>query len=94
MTAPWGFKFFNKVDMSQHVKDLLSSWFLRDHFVAQEMCNEAVEKSPWVLKFLPDQYKTQEMCNGAVQNEPWMLEHVPDQFKTQEMCNRAVGQRP
>ena len=25
------------------------------------MCNKAVEKGPWMVKYVPDQYKTQEM---------------------------------
>ena len=58
------------------------------------MCNEAVEKRPWMLEYVPDQYKTQKMCNKAVQSEPWMLEHVPDQYKTQKMCNEAVKSDP
>ena len=60
-----------------------------DH-VTQEMCNEAVQSDPEMLKFVPDQYKTQKMCNEAVQSYPWMVEFVPDQFVTQEMCDEAV----
>ena len=58
------------------------------------MCNEAVQKAPWVLVWFPDQYKTQEMCNEAVQSDPWFLRFVPDQYKTQKMCNEAVQSGP
>ena len=37
-----------------------------DRFKTQEMCNKAVEKDPWALRFLPDHLKTQKMCNDAV----------------------------
>ena len=73
-----GFKFFNKVDMSQY--DLLNIWCVPDQFKTQETCNRAVQSKPWVLKFLPDQFKTQEMCNRAVQSKPEVLEYVPDWF--------------
>ena len=56
--GPWGFKFFNKADMSQYVKDLLNILNVPDHFVTQEMCNEAVQRDPWALRYVPDQYKT------------------------------------
>ena len=76
--------------------DMISNWFkeILDQFVTQEMCNEAVQRNPWMLEFVPDQYKTQEMCNEVVQNDPWVLKHVPDQFVTQEMCNEAVKSEP
>ena len=63
-------------------------------FLTQEMCNEAVQSDPEMLKFVPDQYKTQKMCNEAVEKRPWMLEYVPDQYKTQKMCNKAVQSEP
>ena len=34
-----------------------------DQYKTQEMCNEAVQSYPEVLKYVPDQYKTQEMCH-------------------------------
>ena len=58
------------------------------------MCNEAVQRSPWVLRLVPDQHKTQEMCNEAVQRSPWVLRLVPDQYKTQEMYNEVVKENP
>ena len=46
------------------------------------MCNEAVQRIPWLLRLVPEHLKTQEMCNEAVEKNPWMVEHVPDQYKT------------
>ena len=79
--------------LCQYVKDLLNIWYV-NQFVKQKMCNEAVEKNPWVLEHVSDQYKTQEMCNEVVEKSPWMLEHVPDQFVTQKMCDEAVKKSP
>ena len=76
----------------QYVKDLLNICY--DQFKIQEMCNQAVEGVPWVLKHVPNQFKTQEMCNQAVESDPQALKHVPDQFNTQEMCNQAVEGDP
>ena len=41
------------------------------------MCEKAVEKYPWLLKYIPDHLKTQEMCNEVVQEIPCLLEYVP-----------------
>ena len=49
----------------RYVKDLLNIWY--DQYKTQEMCSEAVQSDPWVLKHVPDQYRTQEMCSEAVQ---------------------------
>ena len=55
-----GFKFFNKVDMSQY--DLLNIWCVPDQFKTQEMCNRAVQSKPQVLEYVPDWFVTpQEM---------------------------------
>ena len=58
------------------------------------MCNNAVSKKPYVLKYVPDLYNSQEMCNIAVFKNEWILKYVPDQYKTQEMCNNAVEAKP
>ena len=65
-----------------------------DQYKTQEMCNEAVQRIPGVLRLVPDQYKTEEMCNEAVQRIPWVLRLVPEHLKTQEMCNEAVEKNP
>ena len=66
--------------LCQYVKDLLNIWYVPDQYKTQEMCNEAVEKSPEVLEHVPEHLNTQEMWNREVQSSPWMLEHVFDQF--------------
>ena len=50
----------------QYVKDLLNISYFSNQFKTQEMCNQAVEGDPWMLKHVPNQFKTQEMCNQAV----------------------------
>ena len=63
--------------LCQYVKDLLNISYVHQ-YKTQEMCNEAVENSPEVLRFVPDQFVTQKMCNEAVQRIPWALSYVPD----------------
>ena len=41
-----------------------------DQYKTQEMCNEAVEKNPWVLELVPDQFVTQKMGDEAVEKSP------------------------
>ena len=53
-----------------------------DQFVTQKMCNEAVEKSPWMLEHVPDQFVTQKMCNEAVEKIPCALRW----YKGYEQC--------
>ena len=55
-----------------------------DRFKTQEMCNKAVEKDSWALRFVPDHLKTQKMCDDAVWEEPFTLHFVPDWFVTQQ----------
>ena len=57
------------------------------------MCERAVEKGPYNLKFVPDKYKTQMMCERATEDKPETLEFFPDHFKTQMMYERAVGNK-
>ena len=30
------------------------------------MCNHAVKKLPFVIRYVPNQYKTQKMCDKAI----------------------------
>ena len=66
--------------------------YVSDHLKTQEMCNEAVEVSPFLLKYAPDNLKDA----GAVltrQSEggPWNLRHVPDWFVTQQTYDIIIG---
>ena len=61
-----------------------------DYFKTRKMCNDAVKKRPWQLKYVPDYFKTQEMCNDVVEKVSWALEYVPDRVKTQKMFDGAV----
>ena len=67
-------------------------WSIRDRFITQEMCNEAVEAGtwPWVLRYVPGQYKPREMCSKVMRMDPWLLKVIPDRFKIKEMCDKVV----
>ena len=41
------------------------------------MCEKAVEKYPWLLKYIPNGHKTKEMCNEMMHKIPCLLEYVP-----------------
>ena len=57
------------------------------------MCNDVVEKVPWLLRNVPDYFKTKEMCGYVVEERPCALGHVPDRLKTQKMYDDAVKKR-
>ena len=61
-----------------------------DNLKMQEMCERAVEKSPWQQKDIPYHFRTEKMCGRVVEENPWYLGHVPDQYNAEEMCNKAV----
>ena len=44
------------------------------------MCERAVEKGPYTLKFVSDHFKTQGMCEKSVEKYPLILIFVPDWF--------------
>ena len=58
------------------------------------MCNEAVRREPYTLRYVLDSLKTQEMCDDAVWGDPYPFQFVPDCFKTQKMCNMAMLENP
>ena len=58
------------------------------------MCDGAVRKDPWNLKFVPDHVKRQEICKKVVEVDPSSLQLVPDHLKTQEMRDKAVLNKP
>ena len=49
------------------------------------MCNKAVHREPYILRYVSDHLKTQEMCDEAV---PIIF---PDEYKTKRICNEAVS---
>ena len=59
------------------------------------ICERALEKCPYYLKFVPDKYKTQMMCEKTFE-KPWslLLKYAPDNFKTQEACDKTVRDYP
>ena len=48
------------------------------------MCNKAVKKDPWALRFAPYHLKTQKMCDDVVWEDPFTLHFIPDWFITQQ----------
>ena len=57
----------------------------------EKVCEGAVEKNLWCLKYAPVDCNTDEMCEKVVKDEPCVMKYVPDHFKTQEMCEEAAS---
>ena len=47
------------------------------------MCQYAVKKLPFVIRYVPDQYKTQKMCDKVVLENGGKLKSVPDCYENQ-----------
>ena len=47
------------------------------------MCEKAVEKYPWLLKYISNCYKTKGMCNGVVHKIPCLLEYISSNVQEQ-----------
>ena len=45
------------------------------------MCNHAVKKLPYLLRYVRDQYNTQKMCNKTILEHCGTLKAVPDRKK-------------
>ena len=45
------------------------------------MCQNAVKKLPFVIRYAPDQYKTQQICDKAVLQNVETLGSVPECYK-------------
>ena len=67
---------------------------ITDDLKTQEMCNEAIEKAPWLLRYVPLCFRTQEMCSKAAKKCRHPFRFIPDYLKTQEMCEKAVEKKP
>ena len=62
--------------------------FVLDDLKIKKMCNDAVKKLPYLLRYVPknggtlksflDCYKNQEICNRATDNYPHPLEFVSE----------------
>ena len=59
----------------------------------QKMCNEVVEKRPWMLHHVPLCFKTHEMCFKVVENY-YPPRFIPDHLKTQEKSKKPVEKYP
>ena len=61
-----------------------------DHLKTKQMCNYAVKKLPYLLRYFLDWYKTKKMCNRAILKNGGTLGFVPGWYKTHEISNKAV----
>ena len=66
--------------------------FVSDRFKTQEMCNEAIEKVPWLLYDV--HRRTPGMCIRAVEKCLHPLRFIPDHLKTQGICEKAIEKNP
>ena len=71
----------------------VSNWIkeIPDYLKTKEMCTEAIEEDPWLLRFVSNRLKTQDMCVTAVRKETSLLEEIPDHLKTQDICAEPVS---
>ena len=61
-----------------------------DHLKTKQMCNYAVKKLPYLLRYFLDWYKTKKMCNRAILKIDGTLGFVPGWYKTHEISNKAA----
>ena len=56
-----------------------------DDLKAQEICNEAIEKVPWLLHYVPLHLRTKKMCYRAIVRYLYPMTFIADHLKMQEM---------
>ena len=54
------------------------------------MCNHAVTKLAFAIRYVSHWYKTHQICDKAILENDVMLESVPDCYKNQQMCDKVV----
>ena len=71
--------------------------FVPDHLKIKEICEHAVKKLLFIIRYVPDWYTTQKMCDKAILENGGTLESVPhasefvsDCYKTKK-SNKAVN---
>ena len=42
--------------------------FVIDHLKTERMCNNAVKKLPFLIKYIPNQYKTKKICDKNIKS--------------------------
>ena len=57
--------------------------FLPDH-LKLEMCQNAVKKLPFVIRYVPDWCKTQKLCDKVILKNIGTLNFVPDCYKNKK----------
>ena len=55
------------------------------------MCQHAVKKLPYLIRYVPDHFKTWKMCDKAFNTYLSTIVFVLEYIMTQEMSNKAVN---
>jgi peptide methionine sulfoxide reductase MsrB len=56
-----------------------------------ELCDLAVSKDGYALRYIPKELQTERMCFTAVSNNGYALQYVPKELRTERMCFTAVS---
>ena len=75
------YKIFKKINIGAIIKNSKMIRFVPDH-LKTKMCNHAVKKLMFLIKYVPCEYKTQQMGNKAVAENGGTLTFVSDNYKT------------
>ena len=51
-----------KISIEVIIKNTVMLKFVPDHLKTKKMCQNAVNKLPFVIMYVPGQYKTKQMC--------------------------------
>ena len=54
------------------------------------MCDKAVSKNSFVLKFFQDKYKSQKICDKVVDDFLPALKFIPDEFVTSKLIQKTM----
>ena len=54
------------------------------------MCQSAVTKLSFVIRYVSDWYKTQDMCDKVILENGGTLKFVPDCYKNKKICYKTV----
>ena len=62
-----------------------------DLCIIRRICEEVVQKYPWLLEHVPNKLKTQKMCEKAVEEHgSWLLRYVPNDPWFCRECEKEV----
>ena len=52
--------------------------FVIDHLKTERMCNNAVKKLPFLIKYIPNQYNTNKICDKNIVEKSGLSGFIPD----------------